>query len=142
MAALATVLEAVRDRIEAQTALKRSRSVDTLKTLPDHLQSSSFAAWPTRSAQVSTTRPGDGLIMIADDVEIEIAQRLRSADEIGSMDTLLATSRAVRVALTAPSWYQGAGAQCIDYVSERRTRSNGWAIVVLLIRIRRQTAAG
>ena len=142
MATLAAVLEAVRDRIEAETSLTRSRTVETLRTLPDHLQSGAFAAWPSRSTSAGELRPGDAAIIIRDEIEIELCQRIRTADEIGSLDTLLGSARGVRVALTAPAWWRTQGIQCIDYVSERRTRQGGWLLTTQVYQLTRQGSAG
>ena len=142
MATLAAAVEAIRDRIEDQTSLKRSRTVESLRGLPDHLQSSSFAAWPGRSSAVGTMRPGDGSILIADDITLELAYRLRTADEIGSLDSALANARSVRIALTAPSWYATQGLQCVEWTAERRTREGGWVILSQTYRVTRQGDAG
>ena len=142
MATLANALEAVRDRIEAETTLTRSRTVETLRTLPDHLQSGSFAAFPTRTTSAGELRPGDGSIIVTDEIEIELCQRIRTADEIGSLDTLLASARGVRSAVTAPAWWRTHGIQCIDYVSERRTRQGGWLLSTQVYRLTRQGSAG
>ena len=142
MATLANALEAVRDRIEAETTLVRSRTVETLRTLPDHLQSGSFAAFPTRTTSAGELRPGDGAIIVTDEIEIELCQRIRTADEIGSLDTLLTSARGVRIAVTAPAWWRTHGIQCIDYVSERRTRQGGWLLSTQVYRLTRQGSAG
>ena len=141
MAALANALEAVRDRIEAETSLSRSRTVETLRTLPDHLQSGSFAAFPTRTTSAGELRPGDGSIIVTDEIEIELCQRIRTADEIGSLDTLLASARSVRIAVTAPGWWRTHGIQCIQYASERRTRQGGWLLSTQVHRLTRQGSA-
>lgn len=138
---LATALSAIRDRIEAQTSLRRSRTVDSLRTLPDHLQPLSFAAWPGSSRNTQTQRASSSQAMITDEIVIEYAGRL-TVDEIGSLDTLLAKVRGARNAITTASWWRASGLQCVEWVADRRQRVDGWVIVSSTFRVSRQDALG
>jgi hypothetical protein len=142
MTTLATALEAVRDRIEAETSLVRSRSIETLRTLPDHLQSGSFAAWPGRSSNKGGPRASGSLVFVADEITIEIAQRLRTADEIASFDAALTTADGVRVALTAASWWASAGLTCVEWSTDSRQRAGGWVTITSTYRVTRQDVLG
>jgi len=141
VATLAAVLESCRARIEAQTSLTRARSVDSLAGIPDHLQPSSFAAWPGRTTNVRDTRASSSDTAFDEEITIEIAGRL-TVDEIGDLDTLLGNARGVRIALTNAAWWRSQSIECAEYLSERRRRSGGWVIVSQTYRIRRRGDLG
>ena len=141
MTTLAAALEAIRARIEAQTSLTRSRSVDSLRTLPDHLQPSSFAAWPGSSRNTTAQRASSSQALITDEIVIEYAGRL-TVNEVGSLDTLLSTVRGARNAVTAPAWWRANGMQCVEWVADRQQRIGGWVIVSSTFRVTRQDALG
>jgi len=141
MTTLATALEAVRDRIEAQTSLSRSRVVDSLVGIPDHLQPLSFAAWPASTRNTRDLRAQSGTAGFDDEITIEIANRL-TVDEIGAFDTAMTTARSVRIAVTNGAWWKGAGIECVEYLSERRQRRGGWVIIAQVYRLRRRDSLG
>ena len=142
MATLPVVLEAIRDRLEAETSLVRSASVDSLRQIPDHLQPLSFAAWPSRSTNKNTTRASRSTATIEDEIVIEFANRLAKATEADGFDTLLTTVLAARVALTDADWWRASGAECVGWVSDRRTRTGSWVIISSTYRVRRAGALG
>ena len=146
MPTLATSLEAVGDRIEAQTSLTRSKQVDTVRNTPDHLHDRTFSAWPDQSRNANVGRPSGSSVVSDDRVLVELVGRLVGADEVGSLDTALAVAESVRIALTSASWYRsksaGADLMCMTWVNDRLTREGGWVIIAQTYTMRRQGVLG
>ena len=142
MATLPVVLEAIRDRIEAETSLVRSLSVDSLRHIPDHLQPLSFSAWPGRSTNQRTTRASRSVATIEDEITIDHANRLAKATEAAGFDALLTTVLATRVALTNQAWWGDNDVECIEWIDDRRQRTGAWVIISSTYRVRRTGALG
>ena len=142
MTALSSTLEAVRARVEAQTTLDRSKSIDTLRTMSDALQDKTFAAWPGRTRNLGGSRASGSMAMVEDEITVEIVGRIRPGVEVASFDLTLDLVDDVRTALTNAAWWRASGMSCIEWVDDRRTRSGGWVIVVSTYRATRQQVLG
>lgn len=141
MADLSDILAAFRARVVAETSLTACREVDSLtRSTPDHLVPKQFVVW-SPSTRSRGGRAGDSLKSFDDTVTVEIADRVLT-DQVGSLATVLATSKAVRVALTNLTWFQTNSMQCVEYVSEARQRREGWLIITQTYRVTRQAVLG
>lgn len=145
MGTLATALEAVRVRIEAETTLTRSTKVDSVRNTPDHKHDKTFAAWPVRSRNIGGTRASDSMVVSDDEVSVELIGRI-NALEVESFDTALAVAESVRVALTSAAWFRlktgGPDLQCLTWDSDRHAREGGWVIITQTYTMRRQGVLG